>query len=156
MKLTTSYNTEATFDFENQMKLEYEGDEDQIIKKFEMGNVSMPLTSSLITGSQSLFGIKTQLQFGRATFTSIFSQQKGQRKEIDVEGGAQINDFEIKAVNYEENKHFFLSSFFRNSYDGWMSSLPVVSSPVKITKIEVWITNTTNKLYQQQEPGRFY
>lgn len=144
MKLTTSYNTEATFDFENQMKLEYEGDEDQIIKKLEMGNVSMPLTSSLITGSQSLFGVKTQFQFGRTTVTSIFSQQKGQRKEIEIKGGAQVNDFEIKADNYEANKHFFLSSFFRNKYDDWMSSLPVVSSPVKITKIEVWITNTTN------------
>lgn len=144
MKLTTSYNTEATFDFENQMKLEYEGDEDQIIKKFEMGNVSMPLTSSLITGSQSLFGIKTQLQFGRATFTSIFSQQKGQRKEIEISGGAQISDFEIKADQYEANKHYFLSTYFRNNYDNWMASLPTPSSPIKITKIEVWIVNTTN------------
>ena len=59
MKLTTSYNTEATFDFENKMKLEYSGKEDEIIKKIEAGNVSLPLSGSLITGSQTLFGIKT-------------------------------------------------------------------------------------------------
>jgi cell surface protein SprA len=141
MKLTTNYNTEATFDFENQMKLEYTGYEDEIIKKIEAGNVSMPLGGSLITGSQSLFGVKTDLQFGKLYATALFSQQRGQRKEINVQGGAQQQEFVISADNYEANRHFFLSSFFRSRYDQALRSLPVVNSDVRISRIEVWVVN---------------
>ena len=109
LQLTTNYNTEATFDFENRMKLEYSGDEDEIIKKIEAGNVSLPLSGSLITGSQTLFGIKTQMQFGKLMVTSVFSQEKGKKSEIDVKGGAQTSEFIIKADQYEDNKHFFLA-----------------------------------------------
>lgn len=142
LKLTTSYNTEATFDFENQMKLEYTGYEDEIIKKIEAGNVSMPLKGSLITGSQTLFGVKTQLQFGRLMVTSILSQQKGKKSEVDVAGGAQINRYEIAGNAYEYNKHYFLSGYFRDSYDAALANLPFVNSQVLITRIEVWVSNT--------------
>lgn len=142
MKLTVNYNTEASFDFENKMKLEYTGKEDEIIQKIEAGNVSLPLTSSLITGSQSLFGLKTQLKFGRMTVTSILSQEKGQRSTIDVPpGGGQITNFEILADEYEADKHFFLSQYFKDNYDNALKNLPVISSPFNITRIEVWKTN---------------
>lgn len=144
LKLSTNYNTEATFDFENQMKLDYTGYEDEIIKKIEAGNVSLPLKGSLITGSQSLFGVKTELQFGKLRATTIFSQQKGERKEVTVQGGAQTSEFEVKADEYEANKHYFLSYFFRNNYDNALQSLPNVNSGVNITRIEVWVTNTNN------------
>jgi cell surface protein SprA len=144
LKITTNYNTEASFDFENKLKLEYTGLEDEIIKKIEAGNVTLPLQSSLIQGSQSLFGIKTQLQFGRMTVTSIFSQQKGSTSHIAVEGGATTTPFDIAADQYESNKHFFLAQYFRENYDLALSNLPFVNSPVNITKIEVWRTNTVN------------
>ena len=141
MQLTTQYNTEATFDFENQMKLEYTGDEDEIIKKIEAGNVSLPLRGTLISGSSSLFGLKMETQFGRLRNTTVFSQQKGERKEIEVEGGAQTQLFDIRADNYEANKHYFLSNWFRDQYDQALQSLPVVNSGVNITRIEVWVVN---------------
>ncbi len=142
LKLQTSYNTEATFDFENQTKIEYTGYEDEIIKKIEAGNVSLPLQSTLITGSQTLFGIKTELQFGRMRVTSIFSQEKGEKKEIDVSGGAQVQDFEKSASEYEENRHFFLSHLFRESYEGNLNSPPRITSRINITAVELYITNT--------------
>jgi cell surface protein SprA len=142
MQLTTQYNTEATFDFENQMKLEYTGDEDEIIKKIEAGNVSLPLRGTLITGSNSLFGLKMETQFGRLRNSTVFSQQKGERKEIQVQGGAQTQLFDIRADNYEANKHYFLSGWFRSQYDNALTSLPVVNSGVNITRIEVWVVNT--------------
>lgn len=144
LKLTTSYNTEATFDFENQMKLEYTGYEDEIIKKIEAGNVSMPLTGSLITGSQTLFGIKTQLQFGRLTLTNILSQQKGKKSEVEVTGGAQVSKFEIAGDAYEANKHFFLAQYFRDQYNTALQNLPFVNSGINIGRIEVWVTNSNN------------
>lgn len=144
LKISTNYNTEASFDFENKLKLEYNGQEDEIIKKIEAGNVNLPLTGSLIQGSQSLFGIKTQLQFGRLTVTSIFSQQKGSTSHISVENGATTTPFDITADQYEANKHFFIGQYFRNQYDGALTSLPFINSPINITKIEVWRTNTVN------------
>jgi cell surface protein SprA len=144
MDIAFNYNTEATFDFENQLKLDYSGEEDDIVQKLEAGNVSMPLNSSLITGSQSLFGVKSELKFGRVTATTVLSQQKGQKKEIEVAGGAQVNEFEISADNYEENRHFFLSFYARNTYDKSMKTLPIITSGVQIQRIEVWVTNRTN------------
>lgn len=148
LKITTSYNTEASFDWENQMKLEYTGYEDEIIKKIEAGNVSMPLNSSLIQGSQSLFGVKTQLQFGRLTATTLFSQQRGKKQEVSVQGGAQTMYFNVNADNYEVNKHYFMGHFFRDNYDQWMGTLPVVTTPIIITKVEVYITNQTGSTEQ--------
>ena len=143
LKLTTNFNTESTFDFENQMKLEYTGYEDEIIKKIEIGNVSLPLNGTLITGSQSLFGLKTQLQFGRTTITGILSQQKSTTSEIEVNGGAQTSEFDIYADQYEKNKHYFLAHYFKDNYDESLENLPFINSPINITKIEVWVTNKT-------------
>lgn len=143
LKITTNYNTEASFDWENQMKLEYTGYEDEIIKKIEAGNVNLPLNSTLITGSQSLFGVKMQLQFGRLTATTIFSQQRGKKQEVSVQGGAQIQNFVVTADNYEVNKHYYLGHYFRDNYDAWMQTLPIVATPIVITKAEVYITNQT-------------
>lgn len=155
LKITTSYNTEASFDWENQMKLEYTGYEDEIIKKIEAGNVNLPLNSSLIQGSQSLFGVKTQLQFGRLTATALFSQQRGKKQEVSVQGGAQTMYFSVNADNYEVNKHYFLGHFFRDNYDQWMSTLPVVTTPIVITKVEVYITNQTGSTEQVRSIAAF-
>ena len=143
LKVTANFNTETTFDFENQMKVEYTGHEDEIIKKIEIGNVSLPLNGTLITGSQSLFGFKTQLQFGKTTITGILSQQKSTKSEIEVSGGAQTSEFDIYADQYEANKHYFLAHYFKDQYDNSLSNLPFINSSVNITKIEVWVTNKT-------------
>lgn len=143
MKVNMNYDTEATFDFENQMKLDYSGKDDDIIKKIELGNVSLPLNSSLIQGSQSLFGVKATMQFGKLTVTSIVTQQRGKTTETELQGGVQTTRFDIQADNYDMNKHYFLAQYFRDNYDAWLSNLPIISSPVVINRVEVWVTNRT-------------
>lgn len=142
LKIQTNYNTQATFDFENQMKLEYTGYEDEIIQKIELGNVSLPLQSSLIKGSQALFGVKSELKFGRLTVTSVYSQQKSERREVNTEGGAQEVQFEVGADDYEGYRHYFLSHFFRDLYEKALETPPIINSSVNITRVEVWVTNT--------------
>jgi len=144
LKITTNYNTQASFDFENQMKLEYTGYEDEIIQKLEAGNVNLPLNSQLIQGSQSLFGLKTQLRFGRLLVTSLLSQQRGQASNIEVKGGATTNRFDIPCDQYEVNKHYFIGNYFKDQYDVALSDLPFINSLVAITRIEVWVTNRNN------------
>ncbi|MCB8965097.1 MAG: cell surface protein SprA [Bacteroidales bacterium] len=141
LKMEVNYNTEATFDFENNVKVEYNGTEDEIIQRIEAGNVSLPLPGTLITGSQSLFGFKTKLKFGKLDVTSVVSKQNGQTQVIEIKGGAQVRDFELKADEYDANRHFFLSHYFRDNYNQALASLPIVNSRVSITKIEVWVTN---------------
>ncbi|MEG1556111.1 MAG: cell surface protein SprA, partial [Bacteroidales bacterium] len=141
IEFNLNYNTEANFDFETEkIKLKYEGKEDDIIQLLEFGNVSLPLNSSLITGSQSLFGIKTQLKFGNLTVTAVASEQTSETKTITVTGGAQTNEFYFKADEYEENKHYFIGQYFRDHYNKYLETLPLVGSPIVITKIEVWRT----------------
>lgn len=148
IEFKTNYNTESMFSFENKLKLRYEGKEDEILQLLEAGDVNLPLNTTLIQGSQSLFGIKTKLKFGRTTVTGVFSEQKGETKNITVQGGAETNTFNFKADQYEENRHFFLAQYFRNNYNNALSTLPIIASNVNITKIEVWRTNigapTTN------------
>ncbi len=141
IEFKTNYNTEATFQFENRLQLKYEGKEDEVIKLIEAGNVSLPLNTTLINGSQALFGIKTKLQFGRTTVTAVFSQQESESKNITVQGGAQTSEFKMSSLDYEENRHFFLSQYFRDNYEKALESLPVVTSDINITKVEVWVTN---------------
>ncbi len=141
LQLGVKYNTQSGFDFDNQVKLGYTGDEDDIIKVIEAGNVSLPLQTRLITGSQTLFGVKTQLQFGRLTWTSVLSQQKSKKETVLIENGAQKQNFEIRSDQYEENKHFFLAQYFRNQFDYALSGLPNIKSVVNVTRIEVWVTN---------------
>lgn len=140
IEFNLNYNTEAMFDFENEMKLKFEGKEDDILQLIEFGNVTMPLNSTLITGSQSLFGMKTQLKFGKLLVTAVASEQKAETQSITVSGGAQTNDFYFKADEYEENRHYFLGQFFYDHYNQYLETLPLVSSPIVITKIEVWRT----------------
>ncbi|MBK9282913.1 MAG: cell surface protein SprA [Sphingobacteriaceae bacterium] len=148
LKVSTNYNTEASFDWENQVKLDYTGYEDEILKKIEAGNITFPLNSTLISGSQTLFGFKTELQFGRLRSTIVFSQQKGKKQEVTVQGGAQTQQFQINADNYEQNKHYFLGHYFRDNYDNWMGTLPIVNTPVVITKVEVYILNINGNAEQ--------
>ena len=146
MDLGFNYNTEATFDFDNQLNLDYSGKEDDILQKLEAGNVTLPLNSTLISGSQSLFGIKSELKFGKINGYYCIISTKRTKKEIEVSGGAQLNEFEINADNYEENRHFFLSFYYRDSYDQSMKTLPMITSGIQIQRIEVWVTNRNNTI----------
>ncbi len=144
LKITANYNTDAQFQFENQVKLDYTGHPDEIVQKIEVGTVSLPLPTTLITGSQALFGIKTKLKFGDLTVTSILAQQQSQSKTITITNGSQQGTFKLAAGDYEANKHYFLSQYFRNNYNKALANIPIISSNINITRIEVWITNRTN------------
>ncbi|QNL52494.1 cell surface protein SprA [Olivibacter sp. SDN3] len=151
MRVTTNYNTDAQFDFENQIKFDYVGTDDAIIKRIEVGNVSMPLNSTLISGTKALFGVKTQLQFGRLGVTSVFSQQRSQSREITITNGAQQNEFALKADDYEDNKHYFLAHYFRENYNRVMANAPLLLTNINITQIEVWVTNRSNSIENSRD-----
>lgn len=141
LQVTANYDTEATFDFQNLVKLDYTPTEDDILQKIEIGNVNMPLNSSLITGAQSLFGVKTQLQFGKTKVTAVFSEQRSQNKTIVAQGGGTLTDFSLTALDYDEDRHFFLAQYFRDNYDRALENYPFIQSQVQITRLEVWVTN---------------
>lgn len=151
MKFNMTYNTDATFDFDSKnLKLAYEGKEDDIVKSIEAGNVSMTTGSSLIRGSTALFGIKAQLQFGKLTTTALVSQQNSESKTVNTKGGVQSTEFTVNADEYDQNRHFFLAQYFRDNYDSFASRIPFVSSGIKITRIEVWVTNKGNNYNQSR------
>ena len=141
LKLPINYNTLANFDYENQLKLDYHGKDDEIIKQFQLGNVNFNSKGTLIPGAQSLFGIKTQLQFGKLFITTVLANQRSQRQSAGLQGGTSSQAFSVKADEYDENRHFLLAQYFRNNFNKAMKQLPVVNSAVQIMKIEVWVTN---------------
>lgn len=144
MNFNINYNTDATFDFDTKnLKLAYEGKEDDIVKLIEAGNVTFPTNSSLIKGASSLFGFRTDLQFGKLNLQAVLSQKKSQTKSVGTKGGSQLTQFEIQAYNYDENRHFYLAHYFHDNYDRFCSNLPNITSGITINRIEVWITNTS-------------
>ncbi len=145
LQVNANYDTQSTFDFQNIIKLEYTPTEDDILQKIEVGNVSMPLNSSLITGAQSLFGVKTELQFGKTKVTAVFSEQKSQTRNVIAQGGGTLEEFSVYSRDYDENRHFFLAHYFRDNYDDVLSNYPFLNTNVQITRAEVWITNRANR-----------
>ena len=146
LQVTANYDTEATFDFQQLVKLEYTPTEDDIIRKIEVGNVNMPLNSSLIRGAQSLFGVKTELQFGKTRVTAVFSEQQSQSKSVVAQGGGTLEEFEFFARDYDENRHYFLSHYFRDNYDKALLQYPFIDNQgLQITRVEVWVTNRNNQ-----------
>ena len=144
VNLNLNYNSEATFNFDTQsMKLKYDGKEDEIIKLVEGGYVSFPSNSSLVRGATSLFGLRSDWQFGKLSLQTVVSQKKSTSKSVSSKGGVQLTPFEMNVADYEENRHFFLSQFFRENYDEAMKTLPNLMTGVKINRVEVWVTNKT-------------
>ncbi|WP_194766944.1 cell surface protein SprA [Tamlana sp. I1] len=146
LQINANYDTQSTFDFQNLIKLEYTPTEDDIIQKIEVGNVSMPLNSSLITGAQSLFGVKAQLQFGKTTVTGVFSEQKSQSNTVVAQGGGTLEEFDVFIRDYDENRHYFLAQYFRDTYDAALSNYPFINNKgLQIQRLEVWVTNRSNR-----------
>ena len=138
VNMNLNYNTDATFDFDTKnLKLKYEGKEDEIVKLVEAGNISFPSNNSLVTGATSLFGVRTDLQFGRLKLQTVLSQKNSTTKSVSSKGGTQTTPFELNVTDYEENRHFFLAHYFRDNYDRSMQSLPNVMTGIKINRVEL-------------------
>jgi cell surface protein SprA len=146
LAVTANFDNNNSFDFQNNMKVEYTGFKEDILQKLEIGNVSLPLNNTLIQGAQNLFGVKAQMQFGKLNVTAIASTQRGKVESIDIPGGGsgQGRPFEIVASSYDENRHFFLGHFFRDNYRNWIANLPQITSGVNVTRVEVYILNRNN------------
>jgi cell surface protein SprA len=151
LKFPINYNTLANFGQDNQLKLDYTGLDDEIIKRLELGNVSFPSRSTLIPGAQQLFGIKTQVQFGKLFITGVVANQKSQRQSANLQGGSASQLFELKADEYEENRHFLLAQYFKENYNKVMSKLPAITAPVQILRMEVWVTNKNGTTTQTRD-----
>lgn len=136
-----NWNTQATFDFENKIKLKYEGKEDDIIQLFEAANISFPLNTTLIKGSQELWGFHTKLKFGKLTVDAVLSQKETSTENMQIQGGASVQEFQIRADEYEENRHYFISQYFYEHYNEAMATLPTPNTNIKIIRMEVWRTN---------------
>ncbi|MFT4536427.1 MAG: cell surface protein SprA, partial [Saprospiraceae bacterium] len=155
LNLDFNYDTQSTFNFDQQIKLEYDTEafgEDDIIKKIEAGNVSLPLRGNLIQGAQSLFGLKTELQFGHLRLTAIASQQQSEQNNLRIENGAAIQEFELAPDEYDENRHFFLSHYNRATFEKNLSNLPQIATSFRISQLEVWISEDRPTYQQRSTP----
>lgn len=145
LAVNINYDTQSTFDFQNLIKLEYAPTEDDILQKIEIGNVSMPLQSSLIKGAQNLFGAKVKLQFGATEITMVGAKQQSQTRSVAAQGGATIHEFELRASDYDKDRHFFLAQRFRKDYNKALENFPLINSSINITRVEIWVTNRNNQ-----------
>jgi cell surface protein SprA len=141
LKFPISQNSMANFDWENQLKLDYQGQGDGIIKQFQAGNISFPTRTTLIPGANQVFGLKTVMQFGKLYATLGIADQKSVRNTTQLQGGAAATRFERRADEYEENRHFLVAKYFRDNYNTALKTLPIINSPIQVRRIEVWVTN---------------
>lgn len=169
LQLKANYDTQSGFAFENRMNLAWQGKgtwqdlmtkgvnapgtggEDKIIKRIELGNVNMPLSTSLIRGSESLFGIKGEFQLGKTFGTVVMSQQQGEARNITVQGGGTMQNFKVKAIDYEDNQHYYLGQYFLNTYDTSLANYPFINSKININRIEAWVIDQGAANLQNQK-----
>ncbi len=142
LAITANFDNNNTFDFQNNLKVEYTGYAEDIIKKIEIGNVSMNVSNSLMSGGQTLFGLKTQLQFGKLFVTAIATRQQSTTRSFGGGGGgAAKGEFEIVASSYDGSRHFFLGHFFRDNYEAWHERVPNINSGLLIRRVDVYVVN---------------
>ncbi|MDR9416021.1 MAG: cell surface protein SprA [Gracilimonas sp.] len=148
LTIATDWDTERAFDFQNRLSIVYQGYEDEIIKRIEMGNVSMETGNSLIRGGASLFGIKSIAELGPLKLTSVVSQQKGESESETITGGSQETPISIRPVEYQNNRHFFIDFYNRQEFEENVSNPQSVGLAYQISDIKVWISepqiNTTD------------
>ena len=144
IKNSADYIRSKINDFKN-------GGEDKIIKRVEFGNVNMPLSTNLIRGSESLFGLKTEFKLGKTYGTLVFSQQQGEARNIVVQGGGVMQTFKINAIDYEDNQHYFLGQYFLNNYDNALLNYPLINSKISITRLELWVLDQGSGNLQEQK-----
>ncbi|MFY8024481.1 MAG: cell surface protein SprA, partial [Sediminibacterium sp.] len=132
LKFPINYNTLTNLGFDNQLKLDYKGMDDEIIKNIEAGNISFQSKGTLIPSAQNLFGVKAQLQFGKLFVTGALANQRSSRQSLNLQGGAATQTFQKRLDEYEENRHFLLGKYFRDNFNKTMRNLPVVNSQVQI------------------------
>lgn len=146
LSISADWNTERTFEYENQLKIKYTGYEDEIVQSVEAGNVSLQ-TSSLVGGGEALFGVKSQFQMGPFKLTALASQKKGEVKEVSLTGGSEKQQFEIHAYEYSTN-HYFVDSvyadeqlnFFNNNFGNAVQVITPQNAFYQIKDLEVWKT----------------
>jgi cell surface protein SprA len=140
LNILADWNTQRTFEYENQLKIKYTGYDDEIVQSVEAGNVSLQTPSSFIGSSAALFGIKAKMQAGPFTLTTLASQKKGQIKEVTASGGAQEIPFEIQAWNYSTNYYFLDERYIPYFEPYYQSDIPVRDPNVKVYDEEVWVS----------------
>jgi cell surface protein SprA len=82
----------------------------------------MPLNSSLIRGAQSLFGVKPNCNLEKQRLQVFFSEQN-HRQKCSVTRWRYNQDFDMFALDYDSDRHFFLSQYFRNKYDSSLKTI---------------------------------
>ena len=146
-------DSERTFDFENNIKLEYKGYEDEIIQSIEAGNISMSLPGTrFVTSSvksSGLFGIKTAAQIGNLKLIAIASQEKGEKKKLSLTGGASDETKKLDITRYKRGTYFYLDEYYREQYlDRDDNGDPFADPARYIAEIEVY---KSAPRYEQEE-----
>ncbi len=156
LKLSTDFDTQRAFDVDNQMKISFGGgpeSDDAILQLVEAGNVALQTPSTLIGGSQTLFGVKTRMKFGKLMLTNILSQKRGERRVLKVSGGSVRTQISIKPYDYAQN-HFWLDTLYKGFYDDFFRSTPPTAvrgmREYKIEALEVY-----EQVKDASIPGQF-
>ncbi len=143
LHINADWNTERTFQYENQLKIKYEGYEDEIIQSIEAGNVSLQ-TSPLVGGSEALFGLKANFKLGPLSLTTLASQKKGETEEVSVNSGTTSQEFNLRAYDYSTN-HYFVDTIYASQlpdynlfYNYYARPTPQVRQDLRVVNIEVW------------------
>lgn len=150
LSIDADWNTTRTFDFENQLKLRYEGYADEVIQRIEAGNVYLDTKNSLIQSSSALFGIRGEFKLGPLTLTTVVSQKKSKQETKDFSGGSTQQETNFSASDYSDN-HYFLDTNYRKNFvdfmdDGTLQSDSNIARQISSTNFEVWVQtpNTTS------------
>lgn len=143
LTIRTDWDTERSFNYQNQLKIAYKGYEDEIIQSIELGNVSMDTGNTLVRGGGALFGIKSSAKMGPLELTGILSQQEGRGGSQNLTGGAQETRIDLRPNAYDSDRHFFIDFFALQEFERNMSDPTFIRRLFSMVNVEVWVQNET-------------
>ncbi|HIN46052.1 MAG TPA: cell surface protein SprA, partial [Candidatus Marinimicrobia bacterium] len=111
-------DSEREFDWENNIRVNYTGFENEIVQKIEAGNISLSLPStnyvSFSGKNAGLFGLKSVFKFGPVDVTAIASIEQTKKEKKKFKGGSESEGATIPDYQYRTNQYFFLDKIFRD------------------------------------------
>lgn len=123
------HDSQRELDLANTIRLEYNGNEDEVIQSIKAGNTDLSLPGIVLIGGptphKGLFGIKSEAKLGPVNLTGIASREETQNAAQNWTGGGTTQR-EMKIDDYD----FIKSRFFIIAPPAYVRSL---TNPYDIT-----------------------
>ncbi len=108
------HDSERESELKNTIRLQYKGEEDEIVQEIEAGDTQLSLPGTRLIGvpptHRGLFGIKALAKVGPLDLTAIASREQGEAESAHFTGKAEADSFRLYDIDYVRGRFFSIGT----------------------------------------------